>query len=189
MANTDQNKPPREKIANHSFLDAQGTPVDDGEAAQGYRYTLLANGDTFDWYWAQANEDERRMLSIFGAKTLATNETSQARNNPKGAATADEQMEALRERFKMIREGQWVDRAREGGVGAKVDKPGLAKAITEVLLAKGKITEADVGTTYAAKLQLLEEDAQYLRKSRQVPEVNIAYSRIVGRPTASVDDL
>lgn len=188
MANTDVNRPKRDKVATHEFLDLTGNPVDDGESARGYRYTLLANGDTFDWFWAQANEDERRMLAIFGAKTLATNETSQARNNPKGAASAEDQMQALRDRFADVRAGQWVDRTREG-VATKIDKPSLATAIVQVLISKGKVTEADKGTVYAAKLQQLEEDATYLRKSRQVPEVAIAYAAIVGRTVASVDDL
>lgn len=190
MTNIDTNsgkKAKREKVAEHEFIDANGEPVDDGESAQGYRYTLLASGDSFDWYWAMATDDEKRMLAIFGAKTLATNETSQARNNPKGAGSAAEQMEALRERFTMVRNGQWVDRTREGG--AKVDQPALAAAIVDVLIAKGKTTEAERDTTYAAKLQQLAEDANYLRKSRQVPEVAIAYAARLGRQVATVNDL
>jgi hypothetical protein len=187
IGTTTNKRAKREKVAEHEFIDAQGDPVDDGEAAQGYRYTLLANGDTFDWFWAMANEDEKRMLAIFGAKTLATNETSQARNNPKGAGSAAEQMEALRERFTMVRNGQWVDRTREGG--AKVDQPSLATAIVQVLITKGKITEADKDATYADKLKMLAEDPTYLRKSRQVPEVAVAYAAILGRQTATVEDL
>lgn len=187
--NLPTNKKKRAAVAEHEFVDSNGEPVDDGESAQGYRYTLLANSDTFDWYWAKANEDERRMLALFGAKTLATNETSQARNNPKGTGSAAEQMEALRERFTMLRNGQWVDRSREGAV-TKIDKDALAEAICQVLVAKGKATESDIaGGIKAAKRQLLEDDATYLRKSRQVPEVAIAYAAIVGRQVATVDDL
>lgn len=186
---TNSSKKVRAKVAEHEFIDAAGEPVDDGESAQGYRYTLLASGDSFDWYWAQANDDEKRMLAIFGAKTLATNETSQARNNPKGSGSAAEQMEALRERFTMLRSGQWVDRSREGSV-VKIDKDALAEAICQVLVAKGKATEADIaGGVKAQKRQLLEDDATYLRKSRQVPEVAIAYAAIVGRQVATVEDL
>ena len=191
MANVDVNTPKKKRVAvaEHEFIDATGNAVDDGESAQGYRYTLLANSDTFDWYWSMANEDERRMLAIFGAKTLATNETSQARNNPKGSGSATEQMEALRERFTMVRNGQWVDRSREGAV-TKIDKDALAKAICQVLVAKGKATQAEIDAGIkATKRQQLEDDATYLRKSRQVPEVAIAYAAIVGRQVATVDDL
>jgi hypothetical protein len=193
MANVDQaNATPKKKraaVAEHEFIDAKGEAVDDGESAQGYRYTLLANSDTFEWYWTLANDDEKRMLALFGAKTLATNETSQARNNPKGSGSAAEQMEALRERFTMLRNGQWVDRSREGAV-TKIDKDALAEAICQVLVAKGKHTEEEIATSVkAAKRQQLEDDATYLRKSRQVPEVAIAYAAIVGRQVATVDDL
>jgi hypothetical protein len=192
MANVDQNttaKKKRQAVAEHEFIDAKGEVVDDGESAQGYRYTLLANSDTFEWYWTLANDDEKRMLALFGAKTLATNETSQARNNPKGSGSAAEQMEALRERFTMLRNGQWVDRSREGAV-TKIDKDALAEAICQVLVAKGKHTEEEIATSVkAAKRQQLEDDATYLRKSRQVPEVAIAYAAIVGRQVATVDDL
>lgn len=190
VGTTNKVKKTREKVAEHEFIDANGDPVDDGEQAQGYRYTLIANGDTFDWHWSMANEDEKRMLAIFGAKTLATNETSQARNNPKGAGSAAEQMEALRERFTMVRSGQWVDRTREPGV-AKVDKDALAEAIVQVLIAKGKIEDnpKSIGDAKATKRAQLEDDPTYLRKSRQVPEVAIAYAAILGRQVATVEDL
>lgn len=183
------------KVAEHDFIDATGTALDNEDAAtsiendaQGYRYTLLANGETFDWYWSQANDTEKRLLALFGAKTLATNETSQVRNNIKGAGSAAEQMEALRERFAMLRNGQWVDRTREPGV-AKIDKKALAGAIVDVLIAKGKIQESDRDTTFATKFQQLEEDATYMRKARLVPEVSTAYAARVGKQTVSVDDL
>lgn len=184
-------KKKRPKAAEHEFIDAQGEVVDDGESAAGYRYTLLSNGQVFDWYWSQANEDEKRMFALFGVKTLATNETSQVRNSPKnqGMDTSAEQMEALLERFTMVRNGQWVDRTREGAV-AKIDKDALAEAICQVLVAKGKVTQQDVDSKLKAeKRQLLEDDATYLRKSRQVPEVAIAYAAIVGKQVATVDDL
>lgn len=182
-------RPPKKPIAEHELVDAQGNAVEEVESAQGYRYTLLANSDTFDWYWSQANDDEKRMLALFGAKTLATNETSQVRNNLKGAGSPAEQMESLRERFSVLRGGSW-DRPSDGtGAVTKIDKTALATAIVDVLIAKGKITETDRTATHAIKLKQLEDDAVYLRKSRQVPEVAIAYAAIVGRQVATVDDL
>lgn len=178
------------KVAVHELLAQDGSVVESEEEADGIRYTLLGNGEKFDWLASQATPSELKLLAIFGAKTLATNETSQARNNPKGAASPDEQIGAVRDRFAMIRTGQWVDRTREGGaVGAKVDKDALAEAIVRVKLAAGKITDAQVGDEKAAIRQRLEDDVAYMRKARQVPEVASEYASIVGRATASVDDL
>lgn len=176
------------KVAEHDLIDTAKAIVDSEEEADGIQYKLVANGKTFHWNWQDANELERKMLAIFGAKTLATNETSQARQKD---ADADGQLDAVVERFGLIRSGQWVDRTREGGVGRAIDKDALAEAIVRVLLASGKITDAQVGDTKAAKRQQLEDDAAYVRKARQVPEVADEYIKIVGKPTvkATVDDL
>jgi len=177
----------RKQVAKHFLLDASANVVEDEEQAEGYRYTLLANDQSFDWLWANANDGERKMLAIFGAKTLATNETSQARNNVKGEATADEQMTALRERFELLRSGKWVDRSG-GGVGARVDKDALATAIVDVAMEKGQVTEANKGTVYAA-IRAKLEDAAFVRQARNTDGVNARYAAIVGKPTKSVEDL
>lgn len=178
----------RSKVAEHELVDANKAVVEGEEDASGIKYTLVANGKSFTWVWDEANEPERKLLAIFGAKTLATNETSQARQKD---ADADGQLDAVVERFGLIRSGQWVDRTREGGVGRAIDKDALAEAIVRVLLASGKIIDAQVGDTKAAKRQLLEDDATYVRKARQVPEVADEYIKIVGKPQvkATVDDL
>jgi hypothetical protein len=181
----------KRKVAQHDLIDANGKEVDTEEEAQGIKYTLQENGQSLTWKWAEATDDEKRLLAIFGAKTLATNETSQVRNNPKGPGDADEQIAAVRERFAMIRTGQWVDRTREGGgVGAKIDRDALAEAICQVLVAEGKVTDADVQNgVKAEKRKRLDDDAAYLRKARTVPAVALAYSQIVGKSTATVEDL
>ena len=190
MFNLDTDDEKREKVASHEFIDANGVEVEETETATGYRYTLVARpSDPFVWQWEKANDAERRMLALFGAKTLATNETSQIRNakKNKGLDTTDEQLLALRDRFKMVNEGQWVDRTREGGI--RVDKAKLAAAIVQVLMDLGKITKADEGNVYATKLKELEENPDYLRKSRQVAEVAAAYAALMGWPVATVDML
>lgn len=185
----------KRKVAEHELLDAAGAVVDNEEAATGIRYTLLANGQAFDWQFGKS-PDADRMLAIFGAKTLATNETSQARNNAKGSASADEQIDAVRERFALLTTGKWVDRTREG-VGAKVDKDALAEAIVRVQIASGAKNKAGAVVTQeladsghkAAVRAKLEDDPQFVRTARQVPAVASEYSAIVGRVTKSVDDL
>lgn len=180
----------KRKVAQHDLIAADGSIVESEEEAQGIKYTLQENGKSLVWNWADATDAEKRLLAIFGAKTLATNETSQVRNNLKGAGDADEQIQAVLERFAMIRTGQWIDRTREGGVGAKIDRDALAEAICQVLVAEGKATDQQVADGLKAeKRERLESDPAYLRKVRTVPQVATAYAAIVGKSTATVDDL
>ena len=167
----------KSKIAEHEYLDANGAVVDDEESAQGYRYTLLSIGDSFDWQVSAANTDELRLLALFGAKTLATNEISQVRNNVKNKSVKDtpeiakEALDAVRARFALIRDGQWVDRTREGGVGTRVNKDSLCEALCQVLVAGAKKTQAEIDSGYKATLrQRMEDDAEWLGKVRKQPE-------------------
>jgi hypothetical protein len=182
----------RRKVAEHNLIGADGVVVESEEDADGIKYDLIGGSKPFTWNYSQANEAERKLLAIFGAKTLATNETSQIRNGAKTKGDpvpgADEQIGAVAERFALLRAGQWVDRTREGAA-VRIDKDALAEAIIQVMLAAGKITDDQVGDTKAAKRQQLEDDPTYMRKARQVPEVATAYARIVGRTTATVNDL
>jgi hypothetical protein len=180
----------RKKVAEHALINA-GNVVDTEEEANGIRYTLLENSETFDWLWDDATEAERLLLALFGAKTLATNETSQARNNPKGSATADEQIAAVRDRFALIRGGQWVDRTREGGVGARVNRDYLAEAICKVLVEAGKKSDADIASGYKATVrQRLDDDAEWLAKMRKFPPVAAAYALLAGKDSGTtIDDL
>lgn len=181
----------KRKVAQHDLLAADGSvlPEDQGEeTATGIRYTLLANGQTFDYQYGQS-PDMDRMLACFGAKTLATNETSAARNNSKGEASPDEQIAAVRERFALLSTGTWVDRTREG-VGAKVNEDALCEAIVQTMIAEGKVTAEDAAAGYKAKVrQKITDDKVWARKARTIPAVANAYAAIVGRSTATVDDL
>lgn len=178
----------KRKVAQHALLGADGATVDDEESAHGIRYTLLANDQAFEYKFG-ANADADRMLACFGAKTLATNETSQVRNNPKGAGTPDEMIEAVRERFGLLASGKWVDRTRDG-VGAKVDKDALAEAICRVLVASAKKSQEEIAGGYKATIRAkLEDDAGYARAARQNPQVATEYAALVGRAVKTVDDL
>jgi hypothetical protein len=92
----------KKRQAKHELVDAQGNVLgDDADetAAWGIRYSLLAlPGKSFTYIYGQ-NADCDRMLANFGAKTLATNETSAARNSDKGEASAVEQLDAVVDRF------------------------------------------------------------------------------------------
>lgn len=189
--------PAKRKIAEHTLLGQDGSTVETEEEARGYSYKLMANGETFTWQWDQAAEPERVMLAIFGAKTLATNEVSQVRNGKEykdsdDPAQYDKAIEALRGRFADLRDGKWMDRAREGG-GARINKDQLSEAICEVLVEAGKKTDQEVQDGYKATVrQRLEDDAEWLAKVRKQPDVAVAYARIAGRTagkTMTVDDL
>lgn len=180
-------KKKRDQVAEHDLIDANGVEVDAEESAHGVRYTLLANGAVFDYYYGKSG-DADRMLACFGAKTLATNETSQARNNAKGAASPDEQIAAVRERFALLANGVWVDRTREG-VGAKIDPDALAQAIVDVLVAEGKLEADKANATKVDRLARIQGDTAWARKIRTYPPVAAAYNAIVGRSVATADDL
>lgn len=172
----------RDPIADHELIDSTATVVEDEEAATGIRYTLLANSKAFDYQYGKSG-DADRMLACFGAKTLATNVTSGARQN---GASPDEQIAAVAERFALLTTGVWVDRTREG---AKIDLDALAQAIVNVLVAEGKL-EADKADAYRLERRAkMDADASFAPKARSYPPVAAAYNSIVGRATASVDDL
>jgi hypothetical protein len=157
------------------------------EQAHGIRYTLLANGKTFDYQYGKSG-DADRMLALFGAKKLCTNETSAARNNTKGEASPDEQMAAVEERFALLSTGVWVDRTRDG-VGAKLDPDALAQAIVDVLVGEGKLERDKADDFKADRRAKIEADAAWGRKMRTFPAVATRYNEIVGRSVATVDDL
>lgn len=183
-------KAKRDQRAKHELLDANGALGGEDlaeEQAHGIRYTLLANGKSFDYKFGVSGEADR-MLALFGAKTLCTNETSAARNNTKGEASPDEQMAAVEERFALLSTGVWVDRTRDG-VGAKLDPDALAQAIVDVLVGEGKLERDKADDFKADRRAKIEADAAWGRKMRTFPAVATRYNEIVGRTVATVDDL
>jgi hypothetical protein len=175
-------------VAKHELLDTAGNVVDEEELATGIRYTLLANNQSFDFQSGMEPGKRETMLAIFGAKTLATNETSALRNSTKGGATPDEQIDAVRERFALLETGKWVDRTREG-VGAKIDLDALANAICNVMVAEGKYTAEQVQTEkMAATRKKLDDDKAFARKARQHPPFAAEYAKIKGAATVTTDD-
>lgn len=177
----------RKQVAKHELLDTAGAVVENEEEANGVRYTLLANNGVFEYQFGKSAEADK-LLALFGAKTLATNESSASRNSTKGEGSPDEQIEAVRERFALLQTGKWVDRTREG-VGAKIDLDRLANAIANVQVAAGMYTEEQAKTEKVAKLRAkLEEDKAWGRKARQQPEFAAEYAKLGGAALASVDD-
>jgi hypothetical protein len=126
--------------------------------------------------WDEANELERMLMALFGAKTLATNESSQIRNakKNKGLDTSREQLDAVLARFKLVREGEWVDRTREGGF--RVDRPKLATAAVQVKIDAGKLPESDRARPSMPRATEDREDAGVPEASAADPRVIAAYA-------------
>lgn len=175
-------EPARKKVADHYLIDANGAKVEDEELATGIGYQIVGTAKSFEFQVGGAAGQPATMLAVFGAKTLATNESSAARNRKEDPADAEGQMEAVRERFTLIGTGKWVDRTRDG-VGAKIDLDALAGAIVDVATAAGKAAD------YAAFRQKLEEDPAFKKMVRQVPAIATAYAARVGRQSKTLDDV
>lgn len=176
MANGKQTTPKRAK-AEHLLLDASGNVVEDMEAAHGIRYVHLATGETLDYI---PQGDSLRMCAVFGAKTLATNEASQARQG------GDDEILGIRSRFDVLDSGAWVGE-REGGV-ALIDRDSMALAAIECMIEKGE-SQADTKAADIAKMRPLLDDPATLKFVRQTEGVQAAYDRIVGKQKKSVADL
>lgn len=181
-------KAEKSKRADHELLDVQGNVVENEEEANGIRYTLVALPERPFTYQFGQSADADKLLAMFGAKTLCTNESSAVRNSPKGEGTAEEQIDAVMERFALLQTGKWVDRTREG-VGTKVDLDAYAQAIANVFISEGKLTEEQVKTEKLAAIrQKLDDDKAYARKARQHPPFAAEYAKIKGSAQVTTDD-
>lgn len=175
----------KKQVAKHYLLDSAGEVIEDEAKATGIRYVQISTGQTFDY---QISEAAKLMLAVFGAKTLATNESSQVRHNPKGAGGDAEQMEAIKNRFALLDQGEWVDRTREGG--PQVNKDWAAEAVVQILLDDGKITAEQASGDAKAKIrQKIDDDVTYLKTVRQHPRFNGIYAKLAGRQVKTTDDL
>lgn len=190
----------KRKVAIHAYTGANGESVELEEQAFGITYTLLRDKENADagylppviWNWNDASESARRMFAIFGAKTLATNESSQVRNNkklkdtPEGGPEA--QRQAVVDRFARVESGEWMDRT-ESARGPAIDKDALAGSIVDVKVSERKIAESERDDDYARVRQRLEDDPVYLKKARNFPAVAMAYAKRKGLTVTTVDDL
>ena len=171
----------RKQVSKRSYLNADGSEAERLESASGGRYTLLgaANGD-HDYQFGE-NPDFDRMCAIFGFHTKIGNVANTVLNDKDEPGTPDDAGAAIQEFIAAAKSGTWAERA--AGVGARIDKDALAGAIIEVAKASGHTAE------YSAIRQRLEDDPQYVRAARQVPDVANAYAARVGKATKTIDSL
>jgi hypothetical protein len=179
----------RKKIADRDWIDDSGNVVDE-EVATGVRYTFLGrtkegvtippDGKSYTLYMRDLKPEALNMLAGFGAITLMGNVTNTWMGD-KGDTRAALAADAIAERIDLLNSGKWIDRT--GGVGARVDKDALAQAVVEVGAANGKTADL------AVVREKLEQSADFMKAVRSNAEINAAYARIVGRQTATVDDI
>lgn len=178
-------------VAKHYLLVANGTTTEDETKATGIRYVHLSTGRTFDYQVPQAVAGSpQTMLSIFGAKTLATNEASAMRQKE---GDNSDQVGAIEERFALVDTGQWVDRTREGG--PRTDKDLLSQAGINVMQA-ARVADGQAAYTaeeYAAQVASLrskmEADAKVVTLVGKVAGVSAEYAKLAGKSTKTVSDL
>jgi len=172
-----------ERVAKHELLDSAGTVTERFEDAVAIRYTDIASGDVIDF---EPKGEAQRMLALFGARTLATNEASASRQKD---GTSADQMDAIRERFAGMSgdEPKWVDRTREGG--PRIDQPTLAESVVDQMVIDGKWTEDERATKVAKMLETMKADAKKVTVLRSLPGVEAHYKRRKGGKAASAADI
>lgn len=180
-------------VAKHLLLDAAGQVVEEFEQAHGIRYINIESGATFDFI--PTNPDSQRMLSVFGARTLATNEASAARQKD---GTAADEMDAIADRFALIQPSDpavdpvWVDRTREGG--PRVDTVVLSQAMVQFYVDEKIIPDAAAERDAAAAKVLAKFDdpkdgKAQISKARSNPKVETLYKSLKGGKAATSQDL
>jgi hypothetical protein len=175
----------KRSVATHALLNSAGEVVDDEESASGARYTLNALPTTpVDYQYGQ-NPNADKLFALFGFKTLATNETSQVRNNLKGDAGPAAQLEAVNSRMALVKTGQWLDRTREPGVGA-INKDALVRAIATYATENGQPLSDD---KLVALRQKVEEDKVYVKGVRSHTRIAALYAAETGKPQVTDQDI
>ena len=187
---TEAAEPERKKIANRDWIN-DATEVVDEEAATGVRYEFLGrtkdgvtippDGKSYTMYFRDLSAPASAMLAGFGAVTLMGNVTNTwmgDKSDDKEASAAD----AIAARFALLNEGKWIDRTG-AGVGARVDKDALAKAVVAVAAAANKALDETL-----IRLKL-EENVEFVKTCRGVPDIARKYAELVGRTVKTVDDV
>jgi len=171
----------RRQVSKRDYLDSDGAVCDKIEQASGARYTLLGDGGrNFDEQFGDPGTFET-MCAIFGFHTKVGNVANTTLNDKDNPGTPADAAAAIEEFIEAAKSGTWAERT--GGVGIVIDKDALAGAVVAVATAQGKNAE------YATIRQRMEEEAGYVKKVRQVPEVAMEYTRRVGKNVKSVDDI
>lgn len=158
------------RLAQHSYVDASGKPVESIETAAGNTYKSKSG---FERTWVLTDGVAKDMLAAFGARTLMINTTSGARQRD------EDEQEALDSRWAQITAGQWRERGEGVARGPKYDKAILGQAIIDTLSDPSKA--GGDAAYYAAKL----EDRSYYAKVRARNVVMARYYELAGSDDTS----
>lgn len=170
--------PESRKVAEHAYIKADGSEADSINDATGISYTHVRDGWNFDWQIPGAVAgNPATLLALFGARTLATNTTSGARQR------GEDEQESLIERFGNVESGIWRERAEGVARGPKYDKDVLAQVLHATLVADGHTPQGDA-SHYRDKL----EDRSYYAKVRANTKVMAAYMAEMAERGAAVAD-
>lgn len=183
MSNVETNATTR-KAADHSYIDTSGNKVERIEQAAGIKYVdLRTGGGEFAYIVPDAAPGSvQTMLAIFGAKTLATNSASAARQaRDKGADDAPaNDVAGIAERFDELAEGQWAERAEGAPRGPKYDREVLADVLAQQKSAKGD---------KAHYMQRLEQEKGLAAKVMRFSAISQAYYKAKGQEAPSLDSV
>lgn len=164
----------REKKAEHTYINASGAVVENIEEATGCGYKDLATGKTFTFQIPGAEPGKvQTMFALFGLKTNLTNTASGNRNSQDGPTTDD--VSAIEERFKELKDGQWSIAGEGAAKGPKWDLDILTSVMVELVgKASGKPQDP------AKMREKLNDDLKYRRGAMANPQVKMAYQKAAG---------
>ncbi len=175
----------KKAVAKFELLDAQGNVVEKEADAYGVRRTHLATGKSVDVI--PQSDFAKRVLAVFGTKTLMGHEASQVKqkNGDKADPGAD-----IVERFSLIEAGTWAaDREAPSW-----DLDAGARAACMAMVDGGKLPP-DGSPEFAnqlAKIRKAIDDPKVWAQVRMVEGVKDHYDRLVGKEAKkpkTLDDL
>lgn len=183
--NGDSGKPTRLRQADHYLIGPDGAEVEDEELASGigWKHMGLDASEAFVYQLPGATVGTAlTMWALFGAKTGATNEASQVRNNPKGAGSPAEQLAAVKARFALVESGKWLERAPGDRAGARIDPDILADVYCTFAEGEdGRVRDR------AAIADVLRNDKVKRAEVHSIPQVKVEYVKRTTTARASLD--
>lgn len=162
MANTDQAAPKktRARVTKSEWLGEDGSVVDDIRKAEGVRIAVVGSSTFQVMFHEEYNDDIRRGLLAFGAKTNLT--------NAGGGKQGDDFYEDLMARHETFAAGEWHG---GGEQGPRVSQ--LAEALVAVFAAAGQ--QKDVETV---KQTLIDKGEEYRKQIAARKDVALELARI-----------
>lgn len=175
------------RLAEHGYIAADGSVVEEIEKATGITYKDKATGEAFAYNFGNADIGAvagavATMFAVFGAKTRATNAASAARQKRARDNTyAQSDVAYIIEVFGETKQDVWAVAGEGAGRAPSIDLVFLHAAISEYAESKGNPLDP-------SKLEeKLAGDLAYRRGAFANPDVKKIYLRLAGKPESTVD--